>query len=169
MKIGELARITNTQVETIRFYEREGLLRETARTEGNYRIYGDAQVERLSFIRHGRSLDMTLDEIRVLLRFKDAPAENCREVNELLDEHIGHVAQRIRELRHLERQLKSLRELCRGTQDAQHCGILNELTAIARSPGSGRTDAGPVRGAHAGATVRRKKPQATSPSGTSAA
>lgn len=134
MKIGELATVTNTQVETIRYYERAGLLAAPRRSEGNYRIYGAAHVERLSFIRHCRGLDMTLDEIRVLLRFKDAPTENCREVNELLDEHIGHVAQRVRELRQLERQLKSLRETCLGGQDAEHCGILNELTEIAKSP-----------------------------------
>ncbi|MDO8293947.1 MAG: Cd(II)/Pb(II)-responsive transcriptional regulator [Gallionella sp.] len=127
MKIGELARHTATQVETIRYYEREGLLPETARTDGNYRIYGPSHAERLRFIRNCRSLDMTLDEIRLLLRFKDSPAENCGGVNDLLDEHIGHVASRIRELRQLERQLKSLRELCQDASDAGRCGILNEL------------------------------------------
>lgn len=158
MKIGELASVTSTQIETIRYYEREGLLLETARTQGNYRIYSDVHVARLSFIRHCRSLDMTLDEIRVLLRFKDAPAENCGEVNELLDEHIGHVSERIRELRQLEKQLKGLRELCQKAQDAEHCGILNELTEIARNPRAVRTRAGHVHGAHAGATSRRAKP-----------
>ena len=134
MKIGELAQRTNTQVVTIRYYEREGLLSEPNRSDGNYRIYSDEHSERLSFIRHCRGLDMTLDEIRVLLRFKDSPSENCREVNELLDEHIGHVAERIRELRQLEKQLKSLRETCIGGQDSQHCGILNELNEIAKKP-----------------------------------
>lgn len=97
MKIGELARVTSTQVETVRYYEREGLLPTPARTDGNFRIYEGIHVERLSFIRHCRSLDMTLDEIRVLLRFKDAPAENCEDVNTLLEKHIGHVAARIRD------------------------------------------------------------------------
>jgi Cd(II)/Pb(II)-responsive transcriptional regulator len=128
MKIGELAHHTGTQVETIRYYEREGLLPETARTDGNYRIYGTTHADRLRFIRNCRSLDMTLDEIRLLLRFKDSPAENCGGVNELLDEHIGHVASRIRELRQLERHLKGLRELCQDASDAGHCGILNQLT-----------------------------------------
>lgn len=132
MKIGELARLTGAQVETIRYYEREGLLPETARTEGNYRIYGQAHVERLSFIRNCRSLDMTLDEIQVLLRFKDSPEVNCAAVNTLLDEHIGHVADRIRELHQLERHLKGLRKLCQEEQDAGHCGILNELAQNVR-------------------------------------
>ncbi|WP_296448159.1 Cd(II)/Pb(II)-responsive transcriptional regulator [Rhodoferax sp. UBA5149] len=155
MKIGELATLTNTQVETIRFYEREKLLAAPGRSEGNYRIYGEAHAERLSFIRHCRGLDMTLDEIRVLLRFKDAPTENCLEVNELLDEHIGHVAERIRELRQLEKQLKSLREACLGGQEAQHCGILNELTEIAKSPAFSHSREGHVHGAHAGSGARK--------------
>ncbi len=132
MKIGELARLVGTNVETIRYYERDGLLPEISRTEGNYRIYGKAHVERLSFIRNCRSLDMTLDEIRVLLRFKDSPEVKCDAVNTLLDEHIGRVAGRIRELRQLERHLKGLRELCQVAQDAGHCGILNELAQSAR-------------------------------------
>lgn len=156
MKIGELARRTNTRVETIRYYEREGLLPETVRSEGNYRIYGEAHAERLSFIRHCRSLDMTLDEIRLLLRFRDAPAENCGEVNALLDAHIGHVAERMRELRQLERQLKGLRELCREARDAAHCGILAELGAAARQQaGGGPGAAGHVHGAHRGGGQRR--------------
>lgn len=150
MKIGELAHRTNTQVETIRFYEREGLLAEPSRSDSNYRIYGNEHTERLSFIRHCRGLDMTLDEIRVLLRFKDAPTENCREVNELLDEHIGHVAERIQELRKLEIQLRSLREACLDAQDAQHCGILNELTVISKKPAIAHGREGHVHGAHSG-------------------
>lgn len=131
MKIGELANQTHTQVETIRYYEREGLLPETARTEGNYRIYGDAHAARLSFIRHCRGLDMTLDEIRILLHFKDAPSENCGVVNALLDEHIGHVAQRIRELRALEKELKALRARCSSPHPIHECGILNQLDSVA--------------------------------------
>ena len=102
MKIGELALATQTQVETIRFYEREGLIPQAPRSDGNYRIYGAKHVERLAFVRHCRSLDMTLEEIRVLLRFRDAPQAECGEVNALIDEHIEHVAARIRELRQLE-------------------------------------------------------------------
>lgn len=155
MKIGELASLTNTQVETIRFYERENLLAKPGRSEGNYRIYGEAHAVRLSFIRHCRGLDMTLDEIRVLLRFKDAPTENCHEVTELLEEHIGHVTERIRELRQLEQQLKSLRDACLGGQEAQHCGILNGLTEIAKSPVSSHSREGPIHGAHAVSGVRK--------------
>jgi Cd(II)/Pb(II)-responsive transcriptional regulator len=148
MKIGELARIAMTQVETIRYYEREGLLPETARSEGNYRIYADMHVERLSFIRNCRNLDMTLEEIRVLLRLRDAPSENCSSVNALLDEHIGHVADRMGELRLLEKQLKELRALCQETSNTEHCGILNELAVTPKTIGEG--DARHVRGVHKG-------------------
>ena len=77
MKIGELARRTGCQVETIRYYEREGLLPEPARSPGNYRLYGSAHVERLTFIRHCRALDMTLGEIRTLLMHRDHPERDC--------------------------------------------------------------------------------------------
>ena len=130
MKIGELAEATNTPVESVRFYEREALLPKPERTAGNYRIYGAEHVERLAFIRHCRLLDMTLDEIRTLLRFTDAPAENCTNVNKLLDEHIGHVAARIADLRSLQKQLKELRAQCSAIS-GDECGILQELTLAA--------------------------------------
>ena len=157
MKIGELATLTNTHIETIRYYEREGVLAEPGRSDNNYRVYDDSHAQRLSFIRYCRGLDMTLEEIRILLRFKDAPTAACQEVNELLDEHIGHVAKRIRELRLLQHQLKELRDTCLGGQDAQHCGILNELTEIARSPASAPVREGHVHGAHAGTGARKAR------------
>ncbi len=73
MKIGELAKLTDCQVETIRYYEKENLLPEPARSEGNYRLYTQAHVERLTFIRNCRSLDMTLEEIRSLLSLRAYP------------------------------------------------------------------------------------------------
>lgn len=128
MKIGELAAHTGTQVETIRFYEREGLLPEPVRSTGNYRVYEEQHVQRLAFIRQCRVLDMTLDEIRKLLGYMDAPEEDCSEVNSLLDEHIEQVAHRIRELKALERDLKVLRSQCALGRQAKDCGILSELT-----------------------------------------
>lgn len=113
MKIGELARSAGCPVETVRYYEREGLLAAPARSEGNYRIYDASQVARLAFIRHCRSLDMTLDEIRRLLRLFDAPDGDLSDADAVLAEHIGHVADRITELQSLQHQLSTLRELCR--------------------------------------------------------
>jgi Cd(II)/Pb(II)-responsive transcriptional regulator len=149
LKIGELAKRTDCQVETVRFYERQGLLPEPSRTEGNYRLYGERHVERLSFIRHCRSLDMTLDEIRTLLKFRDAPEKNCSDVNALLDAHIGHVAARIAELKLLEKQLTELRCLCEQASVARECGILNELAAESIAPSRRKTiSEGHVHGTH---------------------
>jgi Cd(II)/Pb(II)-responsive transcriptional regulator len=134
LKIGELARLTGSQVETIRYYEREGLLPAPSRSEGNYRLYDDAHVERLQFIRHCRSLDMTLDEIRCLLSFREAPEQNCSEVNGLLDRHIGHVGERIAQLTALQAQLHELRSLCDRTQAAKDCGILQSLSSVDSGP-----------------------------------
>lgn len=144
LKIGELAQRTGTQVETIRYYEREGLLPAPERSEGNYRLYDAAHAERLSFIRHCRSLDMALEEIRRLLSFRDAPQQDCGEVNALLDAHIGHVAERIGELQQLEKQLKALRRLCRKTQAVRDCAILQELAL----PAPGGKGGGHVSGSH---------------------
>ena len=132
MKIGELAKATGTQTETIRYYEREQLLPVATRTESNYRVYDSSHVERLAFIRHCRCLDMTLDEIRVLLHFKDAPSENCGAVDALLQAHIGHVVSRIRELQALEVELRNLQEQCSPGHLAGDCGILGGLATAAR-------------------------------------
>lgn len=132
MKIGELAKATSTQVETIRFYEREGLLPSPGRTESNYRAYDESHVQRLAFIRHCRCLDMSLEEIRVLLEYKDRPQENCGQVDQLLDEHIGHVVRRIKELRVLEKELRALKASCGANLAVQDCRILAGLERGAR-------------------------------------
>lgn len=147
MRIGNLAEQTGTPVETIRFYEREGLLPAAQRSENNYRLYTAAHADRLAFIRHCRNLDMALDEIRSLLRLRDAPSQDCGEVNALLDEHIGHVGQRIRELRALEKDLKALRARCSAPHAIEACGILNELDGAARH-GSSASPHRHIRGAH---------------------
>lgn len=156
MKIGELATTTDTPVETIRYYEKQGLLPAPGRTQGNYRHYGPEHVERLQFIRHCRSLDMSLDEARTLLKLRDQPQDgDCREVDALLDEHIGHVSQRIRELKQLERQLKTLRGQCHAASEAGRCGILAGLSDSAPTtarPGGG---AGHLASVHRGPPRRR--------------
>ena len=131
MKIGELAQATQTDIQTIRFYEREKLLRPLGRTAGNYRVYDESDVHRLAFIRHCRSLDMSLDEIRLLLRFADGPAEGCAPVNGLLDEHLRQVDRRMRELKRLRSQLQALRDRCEGERSAAECGILQGLAVPA--------------------------------------
>lgn len=127
MKIGDLSAASSTPIETIRYYEREGLLPAPGRTQGNFRVYEAPHLERLQFIRYCRGLDMSLAEVRVLLRFKDAPGEECGDINAMLDEHIGHVSKRIKELRALEKQLRELRERCCDVRHTEQCGILAGL------------------------------------------
>jgi Cd(II)/Pb(II)-responsive transcriptional regulator len=146
MRIGELARRAQCQAETIRFYEREGLLPAPTRSSGNYRLYGQAHLERLAFIRNCRALDMTLDEIKQLLRVRDLPQDNCAAAHALLDEHVAHVATRIAELQQLERQLKALRRQCQPARAERECGILDGLS---QSRGAPKARPGAhVRGAH---------------------
>lgn len=131
MKIGALAEATGIPIETIRYYEREGLLPAPARADNNYRQYLPAHVERLAFIRQCRHLDMTLDEIRALIQLRASPSLDCGEINTLLDEHIGHVGRRIRELRALEKDLKALRAQCASPHAVADCGILDGLDRAA--------------------------------------
>lgn len=114
----------------MRYYEKEGLLAEPARTSANYRSYGAAHVERLRFIRNCRALDMTHDEIRALLVLIEQPASDCGGVNQLLDEHIAHVDTRIAELTQLKKQLGELRQRCQHEQAMNACGILKWLTSM---------------------------------------
>jgi Cd(II)/Pb(II)-responsive transcriptional regulator len=144
LKIGDLAKRTDCPIETIRFYEQEGLLPAAARSSSNYRLYGDVHVERLQFIRRCRALDMTLDEIRSLLRFRDTPEDDCGEVNLLLDQHIEHMSRRIAELQSLQSQLLSLRGQCHAQQAAKDCGILQSLaSAEGSAPANLGTHSGP--------------------------
>lgn len=129
MKIGELARAAHVEVETIRYYERIGLLPAPARSYNGYRAYANGHLERLAFIRHCRALDIALADIARLLRLVDDPTASCSEVDALIDTQLTRVRARLDNLRMLERQLVALRSQC-GTPDrGAQCGILHELEA----------------------------------------
>lgn len=127
IKIGELAKQTGATVETIRYYEKQELLPEPSRSAGNYRLYREEHIERLQFILHCRTLDMTLDEVRTLLQCWEEPNKDCEDVDSLLDEHIQAVEVRIEELKQLKRHLTVLRKKCVSSAPAESCGILNAL------------------------------------------
>ncbi|WP_139853452.1 MerR family transcriptional regulator [Acinetobacter pullicarnis] len=131
MKIGEVAQQVGCSVETIRFYEKEGLLQKALRnTENNYRDYQQQHLERLRFIRRCRSLGMTHDEVRVLLAAKQNQ-DDCHSVNELVEVHLQHVQQRIQELHLLEQELELLKAQCQDSRSVASCGILRELERVA--------------------------------------
>lgn len=143
MKIGELAQVAQCTVETVRYYEKAGLLPEPLRSPGNFRVYGAEHVERLRFIRNCRALDMSHEEIHTLLKLMDQPADGCGAVNEVFDQHIDHVQVRIRELAHLKEQLEALRHRCSSSQAVESCGILLGLSSM-------ETESKPERHSHLG-------------------
>lgn len=130
MKIGELATLAQCSVETVRYYEKEALLSEPGRTAGNFRVYGSEHLERLRFIRNCRTLDMSHEEIRALLQLTDQPAADCGAINDVFDQHIAHVDERIQELAMLKSQLSELRRRCQTEQAVDTCGILQGLAAM---------------------------------------
>jgi Cd(II)/Pb(II)-responsive transcriptional regulator len=133
MRIGELAKRTNCDIETIRYYEKSGLLPEPMRTGSGYREYQAEHQERLQFIRHCRSLQIGLPEIRVLLDLKSNPSAGCQSVDELLEHHIARVQAQMATLKTLEQQLVSLRNQCREPHSVEECGILQNLNEAAES------------------------------------
>lgn len=126
MKISELAASAECDVQTVRYYEREGLLEAPERDASGYRRYAERHLQRLQFIRHCRSLDVPLSDVRKLLAFAAAPEESCAEVNTLLDDHLAEVRRRRKALVTLEEQLVALRKRCNG--DTSHpCAILESF------------------------------------------
>jgi Cu(I)-responsive transcriptional regulator len=126
MQIGELARMTSTKVETIRFYEKIGLLAAPARTSGNYRDYGTEHLARLSFIRRARDLGFTLDQVRALLALSDDRSRSCGAVDTVARAHLAEIDRKIADLRALRRELDELISQC--SQGAiSDCRIIEAL------------------------------------------
>lgn len=132
MKISEMARATGVDVDTIRYYEKAGLLPEPAREGNGYRSYGPAHLERLAFVRHCRALDMPLADVRRLLDLVDGAPEEDGGSEALVEAQLKRVRARLKSLRALERQLAQLRERCDADHAAHACGILHELVAAAQ-------------------------------------
>ena len=127
MQIGELARRTGTEIDTVRYYEKAGLIPAPPRQGNGYRAYGERHVECLAFIRHCRALDIPLNDIKRLLDFVAHPEANCGDINRLIDDQLTRVRKRLNSLQALERQLISLRARCTDNLTAGECGILHEL------------------------------------------
>jgi len=131
MKISDMSRATGVDVETIRYYEKAGLLPAPARESNGYRSYGDSHLERLAFVRHCRALDMPLADVRSLLAAVDGRADRCSTTDDLIDAQLKRVRARLKSLRALERQLAQLRQRCDADHAHHACGILEELVAAA--------------------------------------
>ncbi|WP_326914328.1 MerR family transcriptional regulator [Sphingopyxis chilensis] len=126
MKIGELSRATGTNIETIRYYERIGLLPAPGRTAANYRSYDDAHRSRLSFVRHSRELGFTIEEIRSLLDLSDDPERDCSEADRIATAHLEQVEAKIAQLTLLRAELTRIVGRCRGGVAAD-CRVIEAL------------------------------------------
>lgn len=126
MKIGELAEAAGTGVETVRYYEKIGLLPKVARTDGNYRSYGSEEVSRLSFIRRARDLGFSIEQVRALLSLADDRRRPCGEVDSIAREHLGTVDRKLADLTALRAELSDLIAQC-GRGSIAECRILNAL------------------------------------------
>jgi Cd(II)/Pb(II)-responsive transcriptional regulator len=127
MRIGQLAQQTGVDTQTIRFYERQGLLPLPERQDNGYRTYKADHADKLLFIRRCRSFGMSLEEIGVLQSYQEQPQQPCVAVNELLDRHIAQVRAQIASLHALENQLVTLRGCCDNERQCLDCGILSGL------------------------------------------
>ena len=124
--IGRLARHTGTKVETIRYYERVGLLPAPARSEGGYRLYRVDHLKRLNFIRRARALGFSIDEVRTLLRLATERKRPCAEVRVVAETHLEDVRAKIADLKAMERVLKDTVARCaKGT--GSHCPVIEAL------------------------------------------
>lgn len=126
MKIGEIAARTGTKVETVRYYERAGLLPDPDRTAGNYRSYSKEHLARLSFIRRARDLGFTLEQVRELLDLADDRSRSCASVDAIASTHLAAIERKITDLGGLRDELHRLVASCRrGTMD--ECLIIDAL------------------------------------------
>ncbi|KUP93687.1 MerR family transcriptional regulator [Tritonibacter horizontis] len=126
LTIGTLAKKTGTKVQTIRYYEQIGLMPEPGRTEGGQRRYGDAELDRLSFVRHARQLGFSLDAIRELLDLSDHPGKSCAEADAIARRQLKQVEQRLARLEALRTELKRMVHECSGGQTSD-CRVLEVL------------------------------------------
>jgi Cu(I)-responsive transcriptional regulator len=126
MNIGKLARAADTKAETIRYYERIGLLPAPPRTGGNYRDYSAAHVSRLTFTRRARDLGFSIQQVRALLDLADQKEQSCQEVDAIAREHLTEVKRKLADLSALRRELDSLIGQCRHGTIAE-CRILEAL------------------------------------------
>lgn len=126
LPIGQLSRLTGVNIETIRYYEKIGMLPSPPRTEGGHRLYGPIHLQTLTFIRRARELGFTLHEIRALIDLGGPVRGPCADVREIAAKHLGDIRSKIADLRKLERLLSKTIDRCEGGT-APECPVLEIL------------------------------------------
>jgi len=130
---GQLAKKSDCNIETIRYYEKEGVLPEPRRTEKGYRLYSDEDTKRLNFIRRCRELGFTIAEIRELLSLVDNKSYTCADVNNITQTHIGGVKDKISDLTNILKALQEMSDKC-DSGDGMDCPILEILFKSHENP-----------------------------------
>jgi len=126
ISIGALSGRTKVNIETIRYYEKVGVLPPPPRTDGGHRVYGQEHVKRLSFVRRSRELGFSLDEVRQMLRLVDGGDVTCEQVREITLEHLTDVEKKIADLRRMQKTLKETAAKCAG-DETPDCPIIEAL------------------------------------------
>jgi len=126
LSIGLLSTQTNCKIETIRYYEKIGIFPKPPRTEGGHRIYSENHLKRLVFIRRGRELGFSLEDIRALLKLIDGGGHTCQQVEAITLHHLGNIHQKILDLKKLEKTLAKISSECEGGV-VPECPILDAL------------------------------------------
>lgn len=123
---GELARLTGCNIETIRYYEKVGLLPDPPRTGAGYRIYSAAHASRLRFILRSRDLGFTMEDIRGLLGLDDGTAPSCADVRERTERHLADIRAKIADLQRMEAVLSATAARCSGAE-VPDCPVLDAI------------------------------------------
>jgi DNA-binding transcriptional MerR regulator len=132
--IGQLAQTAGVPTSTVRYYERVRLVLPDCRSHGNYRLFGEDALERLWFIRAAQATGFTLEDITLLLDFRDGEMPCCKDVQKLIEQRLSDVKKRMNDLRHVQRVLKSYLVKCRCTEQRGRCQAIDRLNAARSAP-----------------------------------
>jgi len=130
--ISQVAKAADLPTTTVRYYERIGLVQPEDRSAGNYRLYSEESLRKLKFIRAAQAIGFTLDDVKALLSTPSNSAASCREVQSLIEDRLAEVDQRLKDLRHVQRVLKSSLEKCKETEKADCCHVVETLRETAK-------------------------------------
>ncbi|MCA0450473.1 MAG: helix-turn-helix domain-containing protein [Proteobacteria bacterium] len=134
--IGHVARSAGCTVQAVRYYEQAGLLPRPERSNGNQRLYGNAEIRRLTFIRHARELGFTLDAIRDLLSLSDSPERSCEAADAIARAQLIEVERRIENLKALKIELRRMVAQCSGGRISD-CRVIEVLSDHAKCTSHG--------------------------------
>jgi MerR family mercuric resistance operon transcriptional regulator len=136
--IGELAALSGVRVETIRYFERIGLLSRPQRTAGGHRLFSASDLARLNFVRRAREMGFSQAEVRALMSLSSGEMVACGEVKAMAEHHLAMIRQRIRDLGELEKSLSSTVAQCAGGRMAK-CPVIESIATAAPKKASGES------------------------------